>query len=75
MCKSRYAATYLRWILRHLRVLRDVCCGGNGPVVDAEILRKIDRQIVDLQQAPQSLALAYLMLTRMTGRCQGTQFC
>ena len=35
-----------------LRVLLDVARGTDGPLVDADVLRKIERQIEDLDQAP-----------------------
>ncbi|MCA9120425.1 MAG: cyclic beta 1-2 glucan synthetase [Planctomycetaceae bacterium] len=48
-----------------LRVLRDVCHGAMGPLVDAEVLRKIERQIEDLEWPPTSLNAGNDLLSRL----------
>ena len=49
-----------------LRVLLDVARGTDGPLVGADVLRKIERQIEDLEHAPAALAAAKALLSRLT---------
>ncbi len=49
-----------------LRVLLDVARGTEGPLVGAAVLRKIERQIEDLDDAPAALGAAYSLLSRLT---------
>jgi len=48
-----------------LGVLLDVARPPEGPRVDADILRKIERQLEDLKHAPTTLSTAYTLLCRM----------
>lgn len=52
-------------LLDTLRVLLDVARSAKRPLVDADVLRKIERQIEDLEQAPTSLSNAYQLLARL----------
>ncbi len=49
-----------------LRVLLDSVHGTPGRPVDAELLRKIERQIDELNRAPVALGDAHLLLSRLT---------
>ncbi len=49
-----------------LRVLLDVARGTGRPLVGADVLRKIERQIEDLDRAPSALAAAKALLSRLT---------
>ena len=49
-----------------LRVLLDVARGTERPLVGADVLRKIERQIEDLEQAPATLGAANALLSRLT---------
>jgi cyclic beta-1,2-glucan synthetase len=49
-----------------LRVLLDVARGTGGPLVGADVLRKIERQIEELDQAPAALGAANALLSRLT---------
>jgi cyclic beta-1,2-glucan synthetase len=48
-----------------LRVLLEVARGKAGALVDADTLRKIERQIEDLNQAPSRLGAAAIFLARL----------
>ena len=50
-----------------LRVLLDAARGTLTPLVGADVLRKIERQIEDLDQAPASLGAAHNLLSRLQG--------
>jgi cellobiose phosphorylase len=50
-----------------LRVLLDAARGTLAPHVGAEMIRKIERQIEDLHQAPTSLGAAHNLLSRLQG--------
>ncbi|MBI3468568.1 MAG: cyclic beta 1-2 glucan synthetase [Planctomycetes bacterium] len=49
-----------------LRVLLDVARGTQRPLVDADVLRKIERQIEDLDRAPTVLSAAHALLSGLT---------
>jgi len=49
-----------------LRVLLEVARGGAGPSVGGDVLRKIERQIEELDRAPATLAAAHALLARLT---------
>ena len=49
-----------------LRVLLDAARGTERPLVGADVLRKIERQIEDLGRAPTTLAAAHAMLSQLT---------
>ncbi len=48
-----------------LRVLLDVARGTKQSLVDADVLRKIERQIEDLAQAPATVSGAHALLSRL----------
>ena len=50
-----------------LRVLLEVARDTDGQLMGGEVLRKIERQIEDVQQAPSALGDANALLTRLTG--------
>jgi len=50
-----------------LRVLLDAAGGTLAPLVDADLVRRIERQIEELQQAPTSLIAAHSLLSRLQG--------
>lgn len=49
-----------------LRVLLDVARGGQRALVGADVLRRIERQIEDLDHGPSGLAAAVALLSRLT---------
>ena len=49
-----------------LRVLLDAARGPDRPHVDADRLRKIERQIEDLNNPPETLGAAHALLSRLT---------
>ncbi len=49
-----------------LRVLLDVARGTEGALVDADVLRKSERQIEDVNHAPTTLAAANALLSRLS---------
>ena len=49
-----------------LRVLLDAARGTAGPLVSADVLRKIERQIDELEHAPATLTAAYGLLSHLT---------
>jgi cyclic beta-1,2-glucan synthetase len=49
-----------------LRVLLDAARGNRAPHVDADVLRAIERQIEDLEPAPETLGAAHALLSRLT---------
>ena len=49
-----------------LCVLLDVARGSGGALVDADVLRKIERQLEELDQAPAALDAANALLSRLT---------
>jgi cyclic beta-1,2-glucan synthetase len=58
-----------RWIggLRDtLRVLLDAARGTAGPLVSADVVRKIERHIEDLERAPKNLAAALALLSQLS---------
>ena len=48
-----------------LRVLLDVTRGPAGPLVDADVVRQIERQIEALEQPPTRLSAAHALLVRL----------
>jgi cyclic beta-1,2-glucan synthetase len=49
-----------------LRVLLEVARGAEGPRIGADVLRRIEGQIEDLQQVPTALGAANALLSRLT---------
>ncbi|MBX3415811.1 MAG: cyclic beta 1-2 glucan synthetase [Pirellulales bacterium] len=66
LCEARIIPPRMFGGLRDtLRVLLDVARGTKHPLVDAGVLRKIERQIEELAQAPSTVSGAHTLLSRL----------